>query len=213
MSDVHLPRLEGTEDRHGAQRPRRKELLTILLEVVLISGGVFLGIAGEQWRENVHHHELARASLERFRAEMITNQKAINDVKDYHTRLFSDLNRYLNANTSTERAAASVHMTGLQPIFFEHTAWDVAAATQSLAYIDTDLVFSLSEVYNRQAAYTGLTDHLMQATYIRPLTENRDAFLRSVHAYLGDATYLEPAILKQYDDLLPRINKTLADSK
>jgi hypothetical protein len=43
--------------------------LKILLEVVLITAGVFLGLAGESWRESREHRELAEQSLRRFREE------------------------------------------------------------------------------------------------------------------------------------------------
>src|SRR6266516_4604802 len=51
--------------------------------VVLISAGVFLGLAGEQWRESARHRALAEASLRRFRSEILTNRKAVAAVKDY----------------------------------------------------------------------------------------------------------------------------------
>ena len=48
---------------------RNSKLLTIALEVVLISSGVFLGLVGEQWRESSRRHQLAQESLQRFRQE------------------------------------------------------------------------------------------------------------------------------------------------
>jgi uncharacterized protein YjeT (DUF2065 family) len=75
MPDVHLPHLDG---------PQRKSLLKIALEVALISIGVFLGLAGEQWRERAQHHEMAEESLRRFRTELMANRQAVVKVKDYH---------------------------------------------------------------------------------------------------------------------------------
>jgi hypothetical protein len=74
---VHRPDLDDDEDATpdaDAASPRRstgqvahrsKSLLKIVLEVLLISGGVFLGLMGEQWREHTQHRELAEASLRR----------------------------------------------------------------------------------------------------------------------------------------------------
>jgi hypothetical protein len=58
-------------------KPRRGSWLKILLEVALITTGVFLGLAGEQWREQVRHRETAEASLRLFRAEILANSKAV----------------------------------------------------------------------------------------------------------------------------------------
>src|SRR5690349_9055772 len=100
MPEVHLPHLDedhadsaagqpagdavagdgGTNGAPAAPPParhHRPSLVTILLEVVLISTGVFLGLLGEQWREHSQHRELARTALDRLRVEVATNQKAV----------------------------------------------------------------------------------------------------------------------------------------
>jgi hypothetical protein len=182
---------------------------------VLISGGVFLGIAGEQWREIAAHRELARVALERFRSEIITNQKAITDVKDYHLKIADKLKRYLKATTDAERKAVDLEIHGVQVVFFEHTAWDVAIATQSLAYMDSDLVFSLSEVYNRQAEHHELSSYLIQSEFQQPPSEGQDfaPFLQKVDVYFDDANFYESRILTLYDNVLPKINRALAAVK
>ena len=72
MSHPYLPHLDDEDEPRephtppeeaGAAEPAPvkqvrmswKSLPKIGLEVVLISAGVFLGLAGEQWRENRHH--------------------------------------------------------------------------------------------------------------------------------------------------------------
>ena len=51
MPDIHVPKLDGHGGKHSIPKT--------LLEVALISVGVFLGLAGEQWRERAHQRELA----------------------------------------------------------------------------------------------------------------------------------------------------------
>src|SRR5262249_16922783 len=61
VPEVHLPKLDEREEKHAPadptapRRPRGRSLAKIALEVLLISTGVFLGLAGEQWRENSQH--------------------------------------------------------------------------------------------------------------------------------------------------------------
>src|SRR5262245_2876788 len=99
MPEVHLPHVgEEAEDERPTTRPvadqrasshksKVKGLARVALEVGLISVGVFLGLAGEQWRESSRRHELAEASLRNFRAEIALNRRAVADVKDYHVSL------------------------------------------------------------------------------------------------------------------------------
>jgi len=59
VPDIHVPKL----DAHGGG----KSIFKLVLEVALISVGVFLGLAGEQWRDRAHQRELAEQALGRFR--------------------------------------------------------------------------------------------------------------------------------------------------
>lgn len=213
MPDVHLPQLEDHEDHPTPTRQSAKTrpFARLLLEVVLISGGVFLGIAGEQWREASAHREMARAALERFRSEIVANQKAINDVKDYHVQIAAAIKQALAANTAAALEAARRQIHGVHIVNFEHTAWDVALATQSLAYMDSDLVFSLSAVYNRQAELRELSSYLIQSEFAQPPAEGQTIapFFQKTDVYFDDAIPAETEILKAYGDVLPKLNRAL----
>ena len=47
------------------------------LQVALIAIGVFLGLAGEEWREDRENRQLAAETLHRFRAEVATNRDTV----------------------------------------------------------------------------------------------------------------------------------------
>src|SRR5438067_11565036 len=82
MPEVHLPDLEDDHEAPVRQSPRFR-IPKLLLEVILISSGVFLGLAGEQWRESSHKRELAQSALRGFRRELDANRKAVAAAKDY----------------------------------------------------------------------------------------------------------------------------------
>jgi hypothetical protein len=219
MPEVHVPKLEEHEDDEPAaiaplaasERPRKRSLLKIVLEVALIATGVFLGLAGEQWRENRHHRELAHDALRRFRTELSTNREAVARVKDYHAMMFKRIQAYFAAEPKA-REALSPNLQGIQPAFFEHTAWDLALTTQSLAYIDSDLAFSIARIYNGQQGNSELTRGVLQAMYLKTPQDNLEAFLRVVELYYADIVLGEPQLLKAYDELLPRIDRALGES-
>jgi hypothetical protein len=192
------------------RQARGRTLLKILLEVVLIGTGVFLGLAGEQWRQDRQQRELAQTSLRRFRAEIETNRKAVIDVKEYHAGLLKSLRAYLGKDHK-KRNTADVQIQGLQFVNFEHTAWDLALATQALTYIDSDLAFALSRIYNTQESYAERTRGMSQAMYLLPFRENFDAFAGAAEAYYGDTTYMNPALLGMYDEVLARIDGALGN--
>jgi len=225
MPDVHLPHLDDQDDEHAGEkspvpppaasvatvspRPRRGSFLKIVLEVVLITTGVFLGLAGEQWREHARHREMAEESLRRFRTEILANRKAVLAVKDYHVTTLNAVQKYFAADDKA-RAALHVNVHGIQPAFMDHTAWDLALATQALVYLDPQLSFSLTRIYATQQEYAELTHGILQAMYLRPPEENLNAFLQSIAVYYGDVVGLEPSLLTMYDEILPQIDRALA---
>src|SRR5688572_8788030 len=83
----------------------RKSLLMIGLEVLLISGGVFLGLMGEQWRERTEQRDLANDSLRRFRTEIRTNRSAVAAKAGYHATLHREIQAYFKT-----KGEASINM-------------------------------------------------------------------------------------------------------
>jgi hypothetical protein len=183
---------------------RRQGLWKLVTEVIFISLGVFLALLADQWREDRATRELAQASLRGFRAEVSANRKKVTAVQDYHVALLGSLRANLAADAA-RRPTIPVRIQGIQPVFFEQTAWDLAMGTQSLAHLDQDLASSLSRIYGLQRTYHEQTRGMMQAIYLRPLGENYGGLA----AYYGDVVLWEPALIRMYDDVLPKIDREL----
>jgi len=200
------PAEAGPQFRHD-DTGHSRWLLKITIEMVLISLGVFLALMGEQWRESTHRQAQAEDALRRFRTEIAANRRAVEAVKDYHVVLLSQLKAYVAADPKT-RKPNEVQIQGLQPAFFEHTAWDLALATQALADVESDLAFRIARVYDLQATYGALTLSILQTIYLKPLTENVEALVW----YYGDIALWEPRLLAMYDDVAPQIDRALGES-
>lgn len=188
----------------------RRSLVAMALQVVLISVGVFLGLAGEEWREDRESRRLAEDSLRRFRAEIIVNRATIVRVKDYHAERLAEINAFFAALPET-RASVPVRFAGLRPPTFAQSAWDLALATQSLAYIDAELAFALSSTYGYQTLTNELGRSIMQSMYSRPPTEADSNFFATVQLYYNDLGDLEPGLLAAYDELIKAIDEELAE--
>jgi hypothetical protein len=216
MPEVHVPQLDDHDEEHApaaappASRGRGRSLVRIALEVALIGTGVFLGLAGEQWRENVHHRELAAGALRRFRTEIQANRLSVANVKDYHAETLKHVQAYVTADP--RRRELGTNVRGLQPAAFEHSAWDLALATQALADVDPQLAFALARIYNAQTMYAELTGGILQAMYLRPPSENLEGFLRALEVYYGDIVLIEPQLLRLYDETVPQIDRALGES-
>ena len=109
------------------------------------------------------------------------------------------------------RKNVSIHLThSANPAFVDRTAWDLALATQSLSYLDSDLAFALSGIYNVQSALTGEAEAFLTGMFTRPPSADQTAYFAALLAYFGDMSFFEPRLLTMYDEALQKIDKALA---
>ncbi|MGI8480574.1 MAG: hypothetical protein ACR2MF_00655 [Chthoniobacterales bacterium] len=187
-----------------------KPPVKFLAELAVVSVGVFLGLLADQWRENHEHRLAAATSLKYFQREILQNQEAIEQHRGYHQKLAADIRAFTSSPEpkTPQLFQSSTHFRGVEPVFFEHTGWDLALATQSLAYLDSDLAYAISRVYTRQQAFQNLEGTALQAIYNRASLGDNDAgpMAQILETYLTDANIQEAAMLDLYRDLLPRLS-------
>ena len=156
--------------------------------MVLITLGVFLALLVDEWRERAEHRELAEASLRRFRTEFKANRDAVASVKDKHVAALEKIRVYFAADPVTRSRMAYPFMA-TDPAFMEYTAWDLALATQALAYIEPDLAQGVAHIYAAQRQLDSATHDITLVMYGRggdadpvPLTRSLSTLFRRLHA-------------------------------
>src|SRR3954452_22655239 len=197
-------------------RGREPSLFNILLEVVLISIGVFLALWANNWHENRQHRALAESTLRNFADEMRANQQAVQKYRQYHETLAGELHQFLASDEppTQERFDKNVHFQGVRLIIFEHTAWDLALATQALSYLKPQLAFDISKVYTEQNATQTVENSFLASAYT-PATYSTDdlkGLTTAMEYYLFDINQKEPAILQLYGQVLPEVDRAIPRS-
>ena len=182
----------------------------MVLQVVLIAIGVFLGLAGEEWREDRENRRSATDTLRRFRSEIAANRDMILGIKDYHAELLKELNAYIAAPPET-RSTLVVEFDSIQAPRFDSTAWQLALASGTIAYIDQELASALARTYGYQTMTDQLGAVMMQVLYERPPQLNGEAFLPAAQLYYGDLTGLEEGLLSSYETLIVALDEALTE--
>src|SRR5207248_11619288 len=72
-------------------------------------------------------------------------------TRAYHETLARELIQFLRSSESPteERFSKEVHFQGVRPVIYEHTAWDLALATQALSYLKPELAFDIDRKSTR----------------------------------------------------------------
>jgi len=195
-------------------RSGQRSFLNLLFEVALIAVGVFLALWANNWHEDREHRAQARAALRNFASEMEANRQAMQRNRAYHEVFARELREFLASKepASEDRLNKSVHFEGMRPVIFEHTAWDLALATQALSYLDPDLAFDISKVYTQQNAFQKLEDSFLAAAFTPASlsSDNVKGMATAMELYLIDVNQQEPAIVQLYDKVMPEINSALS---
>jgi hypothetical protein len=198
-----------------ASRPsslHRGSLGKILLEVALITLGVFLALWVDEWRERAQHREMAQDALQRFRTEFRMNREAVIAVRDKHVTALEQIRAYFAADPAS-RARMKYPFMATNPAFLEYTAWDLALANQSLGYIEPDLAQRVAHVYAAQRQLDGLTQDITLVMYTKGGAAEPEPFTRALSIYFNDCAHAEPRLIKTYDDILARLDARLGPSK
>ena len=186
----------------------------LLVEVVLITVGVFLALWANNWHEDREHRAQAQAALRNFAGEMELNRQATEHTRQYHETLARELHEFLVSKEppTDDRFNKSVHFQGMRPVTFEHTAWDLALATQALSYLKPDLAFDISKVYTQQVAFQKLEDSFLSSAFTPAVlsSENLKGLAPAMEIYLIEINLQEPAIVSRYEQIIPEVKRALA---
>ena len=191
----------------------RRSFPNLLIEVALITIGVFLALWANNWHEEREHRAQGRAALRNFAEEMEANREATQRYRQYHETLARELHEFLanNQPADSDRYNKSVHFEGMRPVNFEHTAWDLALVTQALSYLKPDVAFKISKVYTQQNALQRLQDSFLAAAFTPASlsSDNIKGLATAMELYLIDVNQQEPAMVSSYDKIIPEVKQTL----
>ena len=100
------PTVVSTTQPGRKRRRRARSALAMVVQVGLIALGVFLGLAGEEWRQDRENHRLASETLQRFRTELATNRDEVLRVKDYQDQIQTQAKELAVLNQTLEQRVA-----------------------------------------------------------------------------------------------------------
>jgi hypothetical protein len=195
---------------HGGER----SFFNLIFEVALITVGVFFALLANNWHEDREHRAQARAALRNFAGETEANREATQRYRQYHETLARELHEFLASKEAPtdDRFNKSVHFEGMRPVIFEHTAWDLALATQALSHLKPDLAFDIAKVYTQQNAFQKLEDSFLASAFT-PATLSSNSFkglAPAMEIYLIEINLQEPAMLSRYEKIIPAIKRALS---
>src|SRR6185295_5219063 len=111
-----MPAQSGILSRMSQSGEHRRSFPNLLIEVALITIGVFLALWTNNWHEEREHRAQGRDALRNFAEEMEANREATQRYRQYHETLARELHEFLahNQPADSDRYNKTVHFEGMR---------------------------------------------------------------------------------------------------
>lgn len=205
-------------ERSGAE-PRRRQLISWLLEGLLIVVSVLLAFGVDEYRETRANRELKAQVLNGIKAEMEHNLAVLEPYISIHSEWRSALD-----TADTSRAAESGLDVwfrtrpdmGKSPTPFptlRRSAWDAAVSSGAVRLVDFNVASALADVYTAQDQVTANVQRLASGPLADVATYDparRSAAVRLLWLTIADIQSAEIPLVKLYQQHLPMIAEAAA---
>lgn len=152
---IDEPEEPAIRQRSTLSFDRRKWWVTLqraLFEVLIVTIGVLLALAVDEWRENRQQRQLADAARAAFRAEVLANRDRV------ILRLRRVAQLYKLVSTHPDEAGRFVFERRSRPLLLYDAAWTSAVQTGALRWLSAAERTMLAELYTAQSHTRELAD-------------------------------------------------------
>ena len=189
---------------------------TLAAQLFFIAAGVYIGNRADEWRQAVEHRRAARDALENFRTELAANRDRLAGTARIYGAYADSMEASQRRGDPEPRSIREVFRRvdwhGLSPMRFEHTAWDLALATQALSYVPRPLAFRVARLYTAQRAMEDLQRDIGNGLFSNISLDDARVrpFLFTFGAYVEDSVIQSRTLAAGYARLLPALDSAIA---
>jgi len=170
----------------------------IIFEFISISFAVFLGLFLNQVKEGIDNRDLAKQSINNIRTEFIENRIKVNNMILTQKKWLQDIE---NANNKDNEEHSQLDFE-----FTNSSCWEAAQLTQSIMYMDVNIVQKLSDTYKLQSFYEKiLKEYVLKNMYQyeNKLTKNNK--LKNNKILLNSLIQIENKLVNAYTYSLDKL--------
>ena len=182
----------------------RRLLAPAVVEAILLTMGVALALAAEQWRESRTHERQAMGAAVAIEEELAANRNAVAAAAAYHGSLLDSL-RARAREGGPPPGPSLFHRGFVAPATVSTAAWQTASETGALEHLPHALVLQLSRTYGPQARYERQAEVAAGLVYqelYRGGLEGVTANHRNLGHLIGAFFYRERNLGTRYDSTL-----------
>lgn len=127
-----------------------KELRSLVLQLLIVAFGVYLGLLGNQWADNRKMQRSLKSGLQSIANEVAFNKNFLTQRRDYYESVVGSLDSLIAKRGADAPIEDIPGFQGIRPILLRNSSYQLAQATQVLANMDYNLADEISMVYSVQ---------------------------------------------------------------
>ena len=184
----------------------RKRLTEIVLQVIPVMIGVYLGFVVNNWSENARNQSATTKLVTNLLQEIQTNEAWINRVAEYHVMLRDSTNFYTDGEHYLDKYPAFFQGIILEPL--QSSAYQTGIQTGLINELSIDLIQDLNQLYTLQQFYNDFSQVALAGMLERDPQEKREsltAMSRYISLIMGDVIIRERYLLEKYEAIREKL--------
>lgn len=184
----------------------KKKTWEILLQIIPVMIGVYLGFLISNWSKNKQKEDESEFLVNNLISEMKTNQNRLNDVINYHV-LLRDSSRYYSDNRIETKKPD--FFKGISVMKLNFSAYNTGIQTGVINELSIDKIQQINQLYTLQSDYNEFGNLLMSSLINKDFTDNQDD-MKEISRFL--AMTMTDVVIKEHD-LIEGYKKVIEELK
>lgn len=174
----------------------------LLLEIVFISFGVFLGLLLNQWKENISNEELVEKTLKNIRVEVTDNKEKVQAMLNSHNEVMKNIDELISVIDNPEKQSDFKMDLSFRQV--SSSAWETAKLTKAIAQMDINTLMEIGGIYEFQEYYQSIIkSYALNNIYIRHKEIDKE-FVINMKNLITALIPMENDLLGYYNNLLEK---------
>ncbi|NMM47911.1 hypothetical protein [Marinigracilibium pacificum] len=186
----------------------KSKINDLLIQVISVTIGVFLGFAISNWSEVRKETNKYNSLIENVESEIQSNKIKIEKVIDYH-RMVRDSTRFYMMKKDLKGFKPGF-FNGVNTLSFSNSAFQTGIQTGVFNKIDLNKIQAINDVYTKQRAYEEYSNILLSGFITMDFIDNDESnwkIATFLSISMNDVVIKEEQLLKSIDNALSVLNE------
>jgi len=185
----------------------RKKLVELLLQVIPVMIGVYLGFVVSNWSDSRTKRHDSKVLIENINLEIKSNQKKLTEVVDYHQMLLDSCRYYSKPGKELDHPK---FFNGTKMMTLTNSAYVTGLQTGIINELKIEQIQALNQLYTYQEFYNDFGKMIMSGFMNKDFSKsktNMEQVIFFLSMTMTDVVIQEQNLIEQYGSMLTLLSE------